>query len=91
VTVKRYRTGDDGYLRLPEPREVEFVLATDHEAAIGECRAEVARYQEFAAAAVTALRGHRWCGDQYPENGWEDVNKALALYSAALRGKEGGT
>lgn len=37
--------------------------------------------QAFTAAAVRALRGHRWCGDQYPENGWPDINTALALYA----------
>ena len=34
---------------------------------------------EFRALAVSALRKNRNCGDCYPENGWEEVNKALAM------------
>lgn len=48
----------------------------------------VTNEQAFAAAAVTALRGHRWCGDQYPEDGWPDVNTALALYAKLGRSPE---
>lgn len=48
----------------------------------------VTNEQAFIAAAVKALRGHRWCGDQYPEDGWPDVNTALALYAKLGRSPE---
>lgn len=39
----------------------------------------------FVAKAVHALRRHRWCGDCYPDNGWDDVNQALAAYALLKR------
>ena len=40
------------------------------------------RFQELA---VKALRKHRYCGDCFPENGWPEVNNALAAYEALKR------
>lgn len=40
------------------------------------------------AMAVRELRGHRWCGDMYPENGWEGVNEALAQYAKEKRDRK---
>jgi len=39
------------------------------------------------ASMVAELRAHRYCGDCYPENGWPDVNKVLAEYTAFKRAK----
>ena len=44
--------------------------------------------EEFVAAAVAELRGHRYCGDAYPQNGWPGVNAALAKYEAWRRAVE---
>lgn len=46
------------------------------------------RDRAFIRLAVAALKRHRYCGDCYPEGGWEDVNAALAAY-AALKRKNG--
>jgi len=35
--------------------------------------------------AVRQLREHRFCGDCYPENGWPEVNEALAQYALERR------
>lgn len=37
--------------------------------------------QSFVEAAVRTLRSHRYCGDQYPEDGWFEVNDALAKWA----------
>lgn len=39
----------------------------------------------FIAAAVHALRIHRRCGDNYPEDGWPEVEVALAEYAKHKR------
>ena len=46
--------------------------------------------ESFIALAVHALRQHRWCGDTYPEDGWPDVNAALAQYALERRSKRRG-
>ena len=43
------------------------------------------RDTSFRAMAVAELRGHRWCGDCYPNNGWPGVNEALAQYALERR------
>ena len=40
---------------------------------------------DFRALAVRALRLHRRCGDAYPEDGWPEVNEALAQYALENR------
>lgn len=40
---------------------------------------------DFRALAVRALRQHRRCGDAYPEDGWPEVNEALAQYALEQR------
>ena len=40
---------------------------------------------DFLALAVRALRRHRYCGDQYPGDGWPEVNEALAQYALEQR------
>ncbi len=39
----------------------------------------------FQAMAVRVLRQHRYCGDAYPEDGWPEVNAALAQYALERR------
>lgn len=39
----------------------------------------------FISAAVHALRKHRYCGDAYPEEGWPEINAALAEYAKHKR------
>ena len=39
----------------------------------------------FRAMAVRVLRQHCRCGDAYPEDGWPEVNAALARYAAEKR------
>lgn len=39
----------------------------------------------FQAMAVRVLRQHRCCGDAYPEDGWPEVNAALARYAVEKR------
>ena len=46
---------------------------------------KVMRDTSFRAMAVAELRGHRWCGDCYPNNGWPGVNEALAQYALERR------
>lgn len=41
--------------------------------------------ETFQAMAVRVLRKHRYCGDAYPEDGWPEVNAALAQYAAEKR------
>ena len=41
--------------------------------------------ETFQAMAVRVLRQHRYCGDAYPEEGWPEVNAALAQYAAEKR------
>ena len=41
--------------------------------------------ETFQAMAVRVLRQHRRCGDAYPEDGWPEVNAALAQYAAEKR------
>ena len=43
------------------------------------------RDTSFRAMAIAELRGHRWCGDCYPNNGWTGVNEALAQYALERR------
>lgn len=43
------------------------------------------RSNTFIATAVHALRQHRHCGDNYPVNGWPEVNAALAEYAKHKR------
>lgn len=40
---------------------------------------------DFRALAVRVLRQHRRCGDAYPEDGWPEVNAALAQYALEKR------
>lgn len=40
---------------------------------------------DFRALAVRVLRQHRRCGDAYPEDGWPEVNAALARYALEKR------
>ena len=47
--------------------------------------AAVMRDTSFRAMAIAELRGHRWCGDCYPNNGWPGVNEALAQYALERR------
>ena len=46
---------------------------------------KVMRDTSFRAMAIAELRGHRWCGDCYPNNGWPGVNEALAQYALERR------
>ena len=46
---------------------------------------KVMRDTSFRAMAIAELRGHRWCGDCYPNNGWPGVNAALAQYALERR------
>lgn len=41
----------------------------------------------FTALAVSALRKHRFCGDQHPENGWPEINRALGQYNIEKKQK----
>ncbi|WP_375191853.1 hypothetical protein [Marinobacter sp.] len=41
-------------------------------------RGRCGELEDVIAKSKTALRKHRWCGDYYPENGWPEVNEALA-------------
>ena len=42
-------------------------------------RGRCGELENVIAKAKAALRKHRWCGDCYPENGWPEVNEALAF------------
>lgn len=42
---------------------------------------------DFRAMAVRVLRQHIRCGDQYPDDGWPEVNEALAQYALEQRQK----
>jgi len=39
----------------------------------------------WQSMAVRVLRQHRYCGDAYPEDGWPEVNAALAQYELEKR------
>ena len=41
--------------------------------------------RSLIGSMVAELRGHRYCGDCYPENGWPRVNRVLADYAAFKR------
>ena len=47
--------------------------------------AKTMKRNDFRALAVRALRLHRYCGDAYPEDGWPEVNAALAQYALENR------
>lgn len=60
-------------------------LAADECAKNSALERELQEYREFASAAVHALRKHVRCGDAHPENGWPEVNAALAAYETIRR------
>lgn len=41
----------------------------------------------FTALAVSALRRHRFCGDQHPDNGWPEISRALGKYNLEKKQK----
>lgn len=48
-------------------------------------RARLAEAEELVGDMVGVLRGHRFCGDDFPSNGWSEVNAVLARYAKFTR------
>lgn len=59
----------------------EIVLASEYDA----LRARLAEAEELVGDMVGVLRGHRFCGDDFPSNGWSEVNAVLARYAKFTR------
>lgn len=65
----------DGYWT---PWHIATEELTHLKSEVERLRGRCSELENVIAKAKAALRKHRWCGDCYPENGWPEVNEALA-------------